>query len=139
MSTSLHIFKDDLHIAEFELQPGSHLLGIGEDADLLLGEDRVPSDVCYVEVQDETHVVLLALPSVDLRLPSSDPQAEIVLGNGRCAEAAGLTITLLRKPDVSDVQIEAPRTVPVTTKSILIHAPPTSTLALLLTTTRGAM
>jgi len=48
MSIELHVLKDDLHIATFPLVVGTHLLGVNDDADLVLASERVPSDVCFV-------------------------------------------------------------------------------------------
>jgi hypothetical protein len=137
MQSSLHVFQGEDPIVQFDLQPGQHLLGISDDADLILSDARVPGDVCFVDVSPESQVILHALHDVPLRSPDGQPEDQIVLRNGRNVEAAGLSILMLRTPEHSDIQVEPQRTVPVTEKSALIHSPPQETLALLVTTTTG--
>ena len=66
MSIELLVPKDDLHIVTFPLVVGTHLLGVPDDADLVLASERVPSDVCFVKVSDDGDVSLEALPNIAL-------------------------------------------------------------------------
>ena len=56
LSALLHILKDGRYLADFDLQPGSHLLGISDTADLMLSDDHVTTDVCYVELTGDGQV-----------------------------------------------------------------------------------
>jgi hypothetical protein len=136
MSIELHVLKDDLHIATFPLVVGTHLLGVNDDADLVLASERVPSDVCFVKVSDDGDVSLEALPNIALRRHDGEKVAELPMGNGTFAEAAGVRLTLLRLQEETRIEVDAPREMPVTAKSSLIHEPPRSPVVLRITTER---
>ena len=104
LSALLHILKDGRYLADFDLQPGSHLLGISDTADLMLSDEHVTSgDVCYVELTGDGQVSLLALPTVDLLTAKDDVVPELVLRNGDYGSAAGLrlleTLVTDKRPD----------------------------------------
>jgi hypothetical protein len=96
MINDLHVLNDGRHIATFPFSAGTHLLGTSGHADLLLVTDRVTSDVCDVEVSDDGDVSLEALPNIALRRHDGEKVAELPMGNGTFAEAAGVRLTLLR-------------------------------------------
>jgi hypothetical protein len=139
MRDRLHIFEGDPHITAFDLQPGSRLVGIGDDAALVLVDNRVSSKSCHLGVSRDGQVVLLALPNAELRAPNAERASNVLPADSQCVETAGLTFALLRKRESIDGQIDPPRAVLVTTKSNLIHAPPAETRAVLPTLTRGTI
>jgi hypothetical protein len=85
--------------------------------------DRVTSDVCDVEVSDDGDVSLEALPNIALRRHDGEKVAELPMGNGTFAEAAGVRLTLLRLQEETRIEVDAPREMPVTAKSSLIVTP----------------
>jgi hypothetical protein len=98
LSALLHILKDGRYLADFDLQPGSHLLGISNNEVLMLSDELLTSDVCYVEVTGDGQVSLLALPTVDLLTPKDEVVPELVLRNGDCGSAASLRLLYLDRP-----------------------------------------
>jgi hypothetical protein len=97
---------------------------LGPFTPCVLSAARWAPAFCYVDVDNDRQALLLALPNVALCSANGENVPELQLRNGRFAESAGLTLTLVHQPDLGDVQVDAPRTVPATVRSKLLHAPP---------------
>ena len=64
MSCDLPVLKDGQHPPTLPLEAGALLPGVHGGGDSVLGDDRVPSEICRVDVRDGAQVLLRALPQV---------------------------------------------------------------------------